>query len=49
MKTAKEIEIYQLAPDPEALMQSYVIKTPNGKLVVIDGGMSVVAEPPKSS
>ena len=48
MKTAKEIEIYQLAPDPEALMQSYVIKTPNGKLVVIDGGMSVVAEPPKS-
>ena len=29
-------------------MQSYVIKTPNGKLVVIDGGMSVVAEPPKS-
>lgn len=33
------VEIYQLAPNPDALMQSYVIKTSNGKLVVIDGGI----------
>ena len=35
----KQVELYQLAPDTEALMQSYVIKTGNGKLVVIDGGI----------
>lgn len=35
----KPVELYQLAPDTEALMQSYVIKTGNGKLVVLDGGI----------
>jgi glyoxylase-like metal-dependent hydrolase (beta-lactamase superfamily II) len=34
----KKIEIYQLAPVPGALMHSYLIKTPNGKLVMMDGG-----------
>ena len=32
------MEIYQLAPDKNVLMQCDVIKTPNGKLIVIDGG-----------
>ncbi len=32
-------EIYQLAPENQSLMESYVIKTPNGKLIVIDGGI----------
>ena len=31
--------LYQLAPEKNSLMQSYVIKTPNGKLIVIDGGI----------
>lgn len=35
---AKKIEIYQLAPRPGFLMHSYLIKTPNGKIVMIDGG-----------
>lgn len=35
----KPVELYQLAPDTEALMESYVIKTGNGKLVVLDGGI----------
>lgn len=34
----KQIEIYQLAPQPGFLMHSYLIKTPNGKIVMIDGG-----------
>jgi predicted small secreted protein len=33
------VELYQLAPDRDSLMQSYVIKTENGKLIVIDGGI----------
>ena len=32
------MEIYQLAPDKNVLMQCNVIKTPNNKLIVIDGG-----------
>lgn len=31
--------LYQLAPEKNSLMQSYVIKTANGKLIVIDGGI----------
>lgn len=31
--------LYQLAPENGSLMQSYVIKTQNGKLIVIDGGI----------
>lgn len=31
--------LYQLAPENQSLMQSYVIKTTNGKLIVIDGGI----------
>ncbi len=33
------VALYQLAPEPNSLMQSYVIKTANGKLIVIDGGI----------
>ena len=34
----KKTEIYQLMPHSGILMQGYLIKTPNNKLVVIDGG-----------
>ena len=34
----RKVEIYQLAPNASYLMQSYVIKTAEGKRVVIDGG-----------
>ena len=33
------VVLYQLAPEKNSLMQSYVIKTQNGKLIVIDGGI----------
>jgi hypothetical protein len=33
------VEVYQLAPDPNSLMMSYVIVTPNDKVIVIDGGI----------
>ena len=33
------VVLYQLAPEANSLMQSYVIKTQNGKLIVIDGGI----------
>ena len=33
------VVLYQLAPEKNSLMQSYVIKTANGKLIVIDGGI----------
>ena len=33
------VELYQLAPETGSLMQSYVIKTSNNKIVVIDGGI----------
>ena len=36
--------LYQLAPEPNSLMQSYVVKTPNGKLIVIDGGIDGVGK-----
>ncbi len=39
VKCHNGVEIYQLAPNRDALMQSYVIKTSNKKLVVIDGGI----------
>lgn len=32
------VQIYQLAPDPDSLIESYVIKTANNKIIVIDGG-----------
>ncbi len=35
----KNVEVYQLAPDPNSLMMSYVIVTPNRKVIVIDGGI----------
>lgn len=35
----KPVELYQLAPEKNSLMQSYVIKTGAGKLIVIDGGI----------
>ena len=36
--------LYQLAPEQNSLMQSYVIKTSNGKLIVIDGGIDGVGK-----
>lgn len=33
------VALYQLAPERDSLLQSYVIKTENGKLIVIDGGI----------
>lgn len=33
------VELYQLAPEKTSLMQSYVVKTKKGKLIVIDGGI----------
>ena len=38
-KPAGPVELYQLAPNDNGLIQSYVIKTKNNKLVVIDGGI----------
>ena len=38
-KPANAVELYQLAPNKDALMESYVIKTKNNKLIVIDGGI----------
>ena len=32
-------ELYQLVPETQSLMMSYVIVTPNKKIVVIDGGI----------
>ena len=34
----KKVEIYQLAPHSCMLMEGYLIKTPNDKIVIIDGG-----------
>lgn len=34
----KKTEVYQLSPHCGILMEGYVIKTPNDKIVVIDGG-----------
>ncbi len=34
----KKTELYQISPDPSPLMNCYVFKTKNEKLVVIDGG-----------
>lgn len=34
----KKTEIYQLCPNEGYLMHSYLIKTPNNKIVMIDGG-----------
>lgn len=33
-----KVEVYQLAPNPNGLIESYVIKTVNNKIIVIDGG-----------
>lgn len=33
------VALYQLVPEKNSLMQSYVIKTQSGKLIVIDGGI----------
>lgn len=34
------VEVYMLAPDPDSLMESFVIKTANNKIIVFDGGIS---------
>ena len=39
------VEVYQLAPDSGNLLEGYVIKTANGKLIVVDGGMGGADNP----
>ena len=34
-----ETEMYMIAPEPNSLMECYIIKTKEGKLIVIDGGI----------
>ena len=34
---ATGVKLYQLVPENMSLMESYVLKTANGKLIVIDG------------
>ena len=36
----RNVELYMLAPENEVLMQSFVLKTGNGRLIVVDGGMA---------
>ncbi len=36
----RKVELYMLAPENETLMQSFVLKTGNGRLIVVDGGMA---------
>ncbi len=38
-KTEKRARLFSLAPQENALMQSIVLRTKNGKLIVIDGGI----------
>ena len=38
-ETAGAVKLYQLAPENQSLMESYVFKTASGKLIVIDGGI----------
>ncbi len=38
-KNSNEARLYSLAPQPNALMQACVLRTKNGKLIVIDGGI----------
>lgn len=38
MPETGKVQIFQLAPEHSSLMMSYVIKTPNNKIVVFDGG-----------
>ena len=35
----KKVELYQLAPESSSLMMSYVVVTPERKIIVIDGGI----------
>ncbi len=35
-----DVELYQLAPEDQSLLMSYVIKTPNDKIIVFDGGIA---------
>ena len=37
-------EIYQLCPHSGYLMESYLIKTPNNKIIMIDGGSNTYME-----
>ena len=37
---ATGVKLYQLVPENMSLMESYVLKTANGKLIVIDGGIN---------
>ena len=43
---SKKTEIYQLQPHSGMLMECYVIKTPNDKIIVIDGGHDYYMEHP---
>ena len=46
-KPSNVVELYQLTPNKDALVQSYVIKTKNNKLIVIDGGIDGIGSEDK--
>ncbi|MBR6935306.1 MAG: MBL fold metallo-hydrolase [Clostridia bacterium] len=35
-----DVELYQLAPEDQSLLMSYVIRTPMDKIIVLDGGIA---------
>ncbi|MBR0157858.1 MAG: MBL fold metallo-hydrolase [Clostridia bacterium] len=39
-RKAAETEMYMIVPEKNSLMESYIIKTAGGKLIVIDGGIA---------
>ena len=43
---SNKTEIYQLTSDAGILMQAHVVKTPNQKIIVIDGGNETYLEKP---
>lgn len=40
----KEVRLYSLMPEPGNLMQSFVLRTKNGKLLVLDGGIDCIGD-----
>ena len=42
----KRVEIYQFAPHSGMLMQGYLVKTPNDKIIIVDGGNETYMDKP---
>ncbi len=40
-----EVRLYSVMPEPNVLMQSFILRTEHGKLIVIDGGLDVIPTP----